>query len=99
MKIFILPFIFASTNALWFPHLTPRAYENGEELKIFAGQLRSDHASLPFDFYKLSWCDSVDGHAYDPDSIGVTMRDIKFVTSPYTYKVGTRQVGGKVSCT
>ena len=72
-------FTFQFANAIWFPHLTPKAYAKNEKLDIFAGQLMSDKATVAFDFYKLSWCNSTAGHAYDPDSVGVTMRDTKFV--------------------
>ena len=75
-------------NVLWFPHLTPKAYEKNDVLDIFAGQLWSDRTTLPFDFYKLNWCNSTAGHAYDPNSLGVTMRDTKMVHSPYKYTVG-----------
>ena len=75
-------------NALWFPHLTPKAYEKKDKLDIFAGQLFSDRTTVPYDFYKLNWCDSTAGHAYDPNSLGVTMRDTKMVHSPYKYTVG-----------
>ena len=40
MKMFLMTAIMATlqmTNALWFPHLTPKAYEKGDKLEIFAG--------------------------------------------------------------
>ena len=86
-------------NALWFPHLTPKAYEKNDVLEVFAGQLWSDRTTLPYDFYKLNWCNSTAGHAYDPDSLGVTMRDTKMVHSPYKYTVGQRRVGAMNTCT
>ena len=84
--------------ALWFPHLSPKGYDKDEVLDIFAGQLMSDRATIPFDFYKLSWCDSTAGHAYDINTIGVSMTDNKMVESPYTFKLGTKKIGS-TACT
>ena len=76
-----------------FPQMTPKAYDKKEELEILAGQLWSDSSTLPFDFYKLSWCDSTAGHSYDPNSLGVTMRDTKLVQSPYSYMFEINKMG------
>ena len=58
----------------------------------------SERATIPFDFYKLSWCDSTAGHSYDINTIGVSMTDNKMVQSPYTFKLGTKKIGS-TACT
>lgn len=63
--------------------LQPNSFKKGDILDVHAGQLFSRRRAMPFDFYKLAWCDSTAGHAYDPDTVGVTMRDTKIIESPY----------------
>ena len=87
-KILVISVITVShfVNALWFPHLTPKAYEKEDLLDIFAGQLRSDLYLNTYNFYYLSWCDSTDDDFHKPNSEvinGVTMRDTELVKTPY----------------
>ena len=63
--------------------MTPRTFENGEILDIHVGQLWNDKSALPFDFYKLHWCPNRKGDGYDPNTIGVSLRDTKIIESPY----------------
>ena len=76
-------------NALFFSHLTPKSYEKDQVLDVHVGQLISPRTAYPFDFYKLNWCSSVKGRQWDPETVGVSIRDNKFVESPYqvSYKL------------
>ena len=79
-----------SVQGFFIPQAYPKHYSKGKKLTIKAGQLFSPRTSTPFDFYKLNWCPS-DGGAYDPKSVGVSMRDTKIVASPYEYIFGTEK--------
>jgi len=78
--------------------LKPKTYHKSDKLDVHVGQLWSPRFSYPYDFYKLSWCDSSAGHKYDPDTIGVVLRDTKISESPYTLDLGTLKDPGIV-CT
>lgn len=63
--------------------MKPKNYKDGDILDIFVGQLWSAHSSVPFDFYKLDWCQSTAGHVYDPETIGLALRDVEISESPW----------------
>jgi hypothetical protein len=77
-----------TTIAFHIPQLNPKGYKKGTKLTINAGQLFSPRTTMPFDFYKLQWCPSIEGHEYDPSSVGVSMRDTLMVASPFEYIFG-----------
>ena len=79
-----------STHGFFIPQAYPKHYSKGTKLPIKVGQLFSKRTSTPFDFYKLQWCPSTGGQ-YDPQSVGVTMRDTLITDSPYEYIFGTEK--------
>lgn len=78
-------------------HLKPTSFDKGDEIDIHVGQLWSlVLGALPYDYYSLRWCDSVEGHTYDKkklpnkstydednDEVNENVHE-----SPYTYFVG-----------
>ena len=72
-----------SVSSNFLNYLKPNNYHKGDNLHIHVGQLWSPRSAYPMDYYKLSWCDNSEGVGYDPDTIGVTMRDTKLIESPY----------------
>ena len=41
---------------------------------------------MPYDFYKLNWCDSVAGHTYNPE-MGLSANEVKILESPYDVSI------------
>ena len=84
--VFALTFTIESALAFSLPHIHPKAYHRGDNLDILVGQLVSSHMPVPFDFYKLNWCDSVANHTYDP-MLGISPNEIHMSESPYNVSI------------
>ena len=80
-----LAFLVGSTNALFFPGLTPKEFKQNDVLILLVGDLKSDTAGFAFDFYKLHWCESLLGRKWSEDTIGVSMEGVNLQPSPYRY--------------
>ena len=50
------------------------------------------------DFYKLAWCDSTTGTKYDPETVGVTMRETEMTEFTFMYRMSGAKDPGLV-CT
>jgi len=88
IKLFPIILLTSFTQA----KLLPNSYEDNDVLEILVSELKSTTTAVPFDFYRLNWCNDKELKDHINTDSRLNLKGDYFLSqSPYLYKFNTTE--------
>lgn len=74
-------------NAYYVPGVKPEEYKAGERVKLKVNAMTSVHTQIPKGYYRLPFCQPVDGPKMENENLGEFLTGNKIQSSPYVIEM------------